>query len=88
MKRRTENIAFYTCGFSLTELLAAMVIGAMVMITSIGVYSRMRRSAVTACRRYAIREAIPALKKMVEADRDGGVRREAKQTLAELVPVK
>ena len=45
MKIRTENTVHYTCGFSLTELLAAMVIGAMVMITSIGVYSRMRRSA-------------------------------------------
>ncbi len=45
MKIRTENTVHYTFGFSLTELLAAMVIGAMVMITSIGVYSRMRRSA-------------------------------------------
>ena len=50
--RKTLNISRKLSGFSLAEMLAALTIGAMILVAVIGIYSRAERSADAISRRF------------------------------------
>jgi len=76
--KRTFNIFKYSAGFSLAEVLAALTIGAMILVAVLGIYSRAEHSAAAITRkldssrlpREILQRIAEDLDKIITADSD------------------